>query len=43
MHCDSAKHILEKLQNFYEGDAKVKVTKLHTYKGQFKLLKMKED
>jgi hypothetical protein len=43
MHCSSAKEIWEKLQNIYEGDAKVKATKLQTYRGQFEQLKMKED
>jgi hypothetical protein len=43
MHCDSAKEIWDKLQNVYEGDAKVKGAKLQTYRGQFEQLKMKED
>ena len=43
MHCNSTKEIWEKLQNIYEGDAKVKATKLQTYIGQFDQLKMKED
>jgi ribosome-binding factor A len=34
---------LDKLQNIYERDSKVKETKLQTYRGQFKQLKMKED
>ena len=42
-HCKSAKDIWDKLQNIYEGDSKVKTTKLQTYRGQFKQLKMKED
>jgi hypothetical protein len=42
-HCKSAKEIWDKLQNIYEGDSKVKETKLKTYRGQFKQLKMKED
>jgi hypothetical protein len=42
-HCKSAKEIWDKLQNIYEGDTKVKVTKLQTYRGQFEQLKMKED
>jgi hypothetical protein len=37
------KEIWDKLQNVYEGDAKVKATKLQTYRGQFEQLKMKED
>jgi hypothetical protein len=32
-----------KLQNFYEGDAKVKEAKLKTYRGKFEQLKKKED
>jgi hypothetical protein len=32
-HCKSAKEIWEKLQNIYEGDSKVKSTKLQTYIG----------
>jgi hypothetical protein len=43
MHCISTKEIWDKLQNVYEGDAKVKATKLQTYRGQFEQLKMKED
>jgi hypothetical protein len=42
-HCKSAKAIWDKLQNIYEGDSKVKATKLQTYRGQLKQLKMKED
>ena len=42
-HCKSTKDIWDKLQNIYEGDSKVKVAKLQTYRGQFKQLKMKED
>jgi hypothetical protein len=42
-HCKSAKEIWDKLQNIYEGDSKVKATKLQTYIGQFEQLKMKED
>jgi hypothetical protein len=41
-HCISAKDIWDKLQNIYEGDTKFKATKLHTYRGQFEQLKMKE-
>jgi hypothetical protein len=32
-HCTSAKEIWDKLQNIYEGDSKVKATKLQTYRG----------
>jgi hypothetical protein len=42
-HCKSAKEIWEKLRNIYEGDSKVKATKLQTYRGQFEQLKIKED
>jgi len=42
-HCDSVKEIWDKLQNVYEGDAKVKGAKLQTYREQFEHLKMKED
>jgi hypothetical protein len=42
-HCKYAKEIWDKLQNIYEGDIKVKATKLQTYRGQFEQLKMKED
>jgi hypothetical protein len=34
-HCKSAKEIWDKLQNIYEGDTKVKVEKIQTYRGQF--------
>jgi hypothetical protein len=43
MHCDATKEIWDKLQNIYEGDAKVKGAKLQTYRGKFEHLKMKED
>jgi hypothetical protein len=42
-HCKSAKEIWDKLRNIYEGDSKVKATKLQSYRGQFEQLKMKED
>jgi hypothetical protein len=42
-HCKSAKEIWDKLRNIYEGNSKVKATKLQTYKGRFEQLKMKED
>ena len=42
-HCKSAQEIQDKLRNIYEGDSKVKVAKLQTYRGQFKQPKMKED
>jgi hypothetical protein len=34
-HCKSTKEIWEQIQNIYEGDSKVKATKIQTYKGQF--------
>jgi hypothetical protein len=43
MHCNFVKEIREKLQNIYEGNAKVKVENLQTYSDQFENLKMKED
>ena len=42
-HCKSAKDIWDKLWNIYEGDTKVQVEKLQTYRGQFEQLKMKKD
>jgi hypothetical protein len=42
-HCKYAKEIWDKLRNIYEGDSKVKLAKLQTYRGQFEQLKMKED
>jgi hypothetical protein len=42
-HCKSTKEIWDKLRNIYEGDSKVKETKLQTYRGRFEQLKMKED
>jgi hypothetical protein len=41
-HCKSAKEIWDKLLNIYEGDSKVKATKIQTYRGQFEQLNMKE-
>jgi hypothetical protein len=43
MHCYFAKDIWNKLQNVYEGDAKVKGAEIQTYRGKFEQLKMKED
>jgi hypothetical protein len=43
MHYNTTKDLWEKLQNIYEGDAKVKGAKLQTYRGKFEQLKMKED
>jgi hypothetical protein len=41
-HCKSTKEIWDKLQNIYEGDSKVKETKIQTYRGQFEQLNMNE-
>jgi hypothetical protein len=38
-HCKSAKEILDKLRNIYEGYSKVKTSKLQTYRGQFRTTK----
>ena len=43
MHCEIAKEIWDKFKNIYEGDDKVKGEKLHTYRGQFENLKIKEE
>jgi hypothetical protein len=42
-HFKSSIEIWDKPQNIYEGDTKVKAAKLHTYRGQFEQLRMKED
>jgi hypothetical protein len=43
MHCDSAKYLYDRLQNIYEGDAKVKGVALQTFRDKFEQLKMKDD
>ena len=43
MQCTSAKQVWDKLKIIYEGESKVKESKLQTYKGQFEILKMKEE
>jgi hypothetical protein len=43
MHCDSANDIWYKPQNIYKGDARVKGSKLQTYRDKFEQQKMKED
>jgi hypothetical protein len=43
MRCTSAKKILDKINNVYEGCGKVKGVKLQTYIRQFEHLEMKED
>ena len=43
MNCPSAKEMWDKLQTTYEGDSKVKESKIQTYRGQFEHLRMNED
>ena len=43
MQCKSAKQSWDKLKIIYEGAFKVKESKLQTYKGQFEILKMREE
>jgi hypothetical protein len=43
MHLGTAKEMWDKLINSYEGNEKVKDTKIQTYRIQFEQLKMKED
>ena len=43
MRCETSKQAWDKLKIIYEGASKVKESKLHTYKGQFESLKMKEE
>ena len=43
MQCKTSKHPWEKLKCVYEGAPKVKESKLHTYKGHFENLKLKEE
>jgi len=43
MHYDTTKDIWDKIQNIFEGDAKVKGAKIQTYRGKFEQMKMKED
>ena len=43
MQCTSAKQAWDMLNIIYEGSAKVKESKLQTYKGQFESLKMREE
>lgn len=35
MHCDTTKEVCEKLNKFYEGDDKVKQTKMYNFKYKF--------
>ena len=43
MQCTSAKQDWDKLRIIYEGELKVKESKLQTYKGQIESLNMKEE
>ena len=43
MHCDSVKYLCDKLQNIYEGYAKVKGDKLQIFRDKFEQFNMKED
>ena len=43
MQCTSAKQAWDNLKIIYEGESKVKESKLQTYKGEFESLKMKEE
>ena len=43
MQCTSSKQAWDKLKIIYEGESKVKESKLQTYKGQFESIKMKEE
>ena len=43
MQCTSTKQAWDKLKIIYEGESKVKESKLQTYRGQFESLKMKEE
>lgn len=43
MHYDSTKYMWNNLQNIYEGDDKIKKSKLQTHRGKFEVLKMKEE
>jgi hypothetical protein len=43
IHCPGAKDLWDKLQNIYEGYAKVKGAKIQIFRSKFDQLKMKED
>ena len=43
MQYTSAKQAWDKLKIIYEGESKVKESKLHTYKGQFESINKKEE
>ena len=42
MQCTYAKQAWDKLKIIYEGESKVKESKLQTYRSQFEILNMKE-
>ena len=42
-YCTSTKKAWDKLKIIYEGEYKVKESKIQTYKGQFESIKMKEE
>ena len=43
MQCTSTKQAWDKLKIIYEGESKVKESKLQTYRSQFESLNMKEE
>ena len=43
MQCTSTKQAWDKLRIIYEGESKVKKSKIQTYKGQFESIKMKQE
>ena len=43
MQCKTTKHAWDKLKTIFQGDSRVKQSKLQTYKGKFEILKMKEE
>ena len=43
MNCDSAKEVWDKLVSLYDGDSKVKKSKLQTYRRQFESIKMDDE
>ena len=43
MHNKTAKEIWDTLESIHEGDKKVKMEKMQTYRAQFENVKMNED
>ena len=43
MQCTSTKKDWDKLRIIYEGELKVKESKIQTYKGQIEIIKIKEE